>query len=95
MKGWISALLVLALLAAPAAIAECEGWAVATQDTWIRETPDPEGEPVAEVVEGTEVEYGGFTKYDEAHEPWYGVTWEDATGWIPGEDVELKWSTLY
>ena len=37
----------------------------------------------------------GFTKYDEDHEPWYGVTWEDATGWIPGEDVELKWSTLY
>ena len=27
--------------------------------------------------------------------PWYGVTWEDATGWIPGEDVVLKWSTLY
>lgn len=96
MKRWMSALLALALLMVTAGLAEeCEGWAVAKEDTWIRETPDPEGKPVTEVVEGTELEYGGFTKYDEEHEPWYGVTWEEATGWIPGEDVELKWSTLY
>lgn len=95
MRRWMSALLALALLTVSAGLAECEGWAVATEDTWIRETPDPEGEPVAEVVEGTELEYGGLTKYDDDHQPWYGVTWEEVTGWIPGGDAELKWSTLY
>lgn len=95
MKRWISALLALALLTCSVALAECEGWAVVTEDSEIRETPDPEGEVLAEVIESTELEYGGFTKFDEEHNPWYGVTWEDVSGWIPGSDAELKWSTLY
>ena len=96
MKRWIAALMAFALLLMCAALAEeCEGWAVATEDSEIRDTPDPEGEVLMEVVEGDELEYGGFTKYDENHNPWYGVTWQEITGWIPGSDAELKWSTLY
>lgn len=95
MKRWIAALVALALLSACAALAECEGWAVARRDSAIREKPDPQGKVLVEVVEGAELEYGGFTKYDGDHNPWYGVSWQDITGWIPGGDVELKWSTLY
>lgn len=95
MKRWLSALLALALLTVSSGLAECEGWAVAMKDTWLRKTPDPEGEALMEIIEGTELEYGGFIKYDEDREPWYGVTWEEVAGWIPGGDVELKWSTLY
>ena len=95
MKRWTAALLALAMLLACGALAECEGWAIANVDSEIRETPDPEGEVILEVPEGTELEYGGFTKYDEKHEPWYGVSTDDVTGWIPGSDAELMWSTLY
>ena len=97
MKRWIAALAALMLLigCAAGALAECEGWAVTIRDSEIRETPDPEGEVLMEAGEDTELEYSGFTRYDEDHNPWYGVTWEDVTGWIPGADAELKWSTLY
>lgn len=96
MKRIMAALLALMVLLTCAALAEeCEGWAVARVDTQIRQTPDAQGEVVLEIVEGTELEYGGFTKYDADHNPWYGVSWQDVTGWIPGSDAELKWSTLY
>ena len=105
MKRWIAALVLLALFSTVAACAEsfpadtvmsaCEGWAVATENTEIHRTPDYTAEVVLEVAEGTELEYDGFTKYDNAHEPWYSVSWRDVTGWIPGSDAELKWSTLY
>lgn len=96
MKRWTAALLALMLLLMCAALAEaCEGWAVATVNTRVRDIPDAQGRVVLEVHAGEELEYGGFTKYDDAHNPWYGVTWSDGSGWIPGSDAELKWSTLY
>lgn len=100
MKRWIATLAALMLLigCAAGAMAEdaaCEGWAVAIRDTEVRETPDPEGEVLAEVARDAELEYSGFTRYDEDHRPWYGVAWEEISGWIPGADAELKWSTLY
>lgn len=96
MKRWIAALLALTImiLGCPA-LAECEGWAVARRDTQVRQTPDPEGKVIAEISKGDELEYGGFTKYDSDDKPWYGVSVNGATGWIPGEDADLKWSTLY
>ena len=97
MRRFAAALLALAMLLSCAALAEaeCEGWAVANKDSLVRETPDPDGKVIMEVPEGTELEYGGFTKYDESHERWYGVSMEDKDGWIPGADAQLMWSTLY
>ena len=96
MKRIIAALLALTILIMScAALAECEGWAVAKKDTQIRETPDPEGKVIGKVSKGDELEYGGFTKYDDGDKPWYGVSLNGASGWIPGADADLKWSTLY
>lgn len=96
MKRCVAALLALVLLILGcAALAECEGWAVVKKDTSIRQTPDPEGKVIKEVNKGDELEYGGFTKYDGSDKPWYGVGVDGATGWIPGADADLKWSTLY
>ena len=96
MKRCIAALLALILLIAGcAALAECEGWAVVKKDTSIRQTPAPEGKVIEEVFKGDELEYGGFTKYDGDDKPWYGVSVNGVSGWIPGADADLKWSTLY
>ena len=95
MKRWLAALLALTILAACSALAECEDWAVVLKDSVIRETPDAQGKSLMEVPVDTELEYSGFTRYDALHQPWYGVSWLEVTGWIPGSDAELKWSTLY
>ena len=96
MIRWIAALLaLLVMISGCAALAECEGWAVARRDTQIRQTPDPAGEVLAKVSKGDELEYGGYPKYDDAEQPWDGVSLDDISGWIPGEDADLKWSTLY
>lgn len=96
MKRWFPALMALTIMILGcAALAECEGWAVARRDTQVRQTPDPEGKVIAEISKGDELEYGGFTKYDGDDKPWYGVSVNGANGWIPGEDADLKWSTLY
>ena len=95
MKRWMAALLALAIMLSCAALAECEGWAVAKKDTQVRETPDPASKVLRDTFKGDELEYGGFTKYDADGKPWYGVSVNGVTGWIPGADADLKWSTLY
>lgn len=95
MKRWIAALLALAMMLSCAALAECEGWAVAKKDNQVRQTPDPEGKVIEKISKGDELEYGGFTKYDDSGNPWYGVSVNGITGWIPGADAELVFSTLY
>ena len=95
MRQWIAALLALAMMLSCAALAECEGWAVANKDTQVRETPDPEGKVLEDVSKGDELEYGGFTRYDAEDDPWYGVSVDNVSGWIPGADADLVFSTLY
>ena len=95
MKRIVIWLCVAALLTGCAALAESEGWALASREVTLFEKPEAGAAAVAKVPAGSEMEYLGKTAYDKEGGAWYRVSYKDAEGWASEKDVALKWATLY
>ena len=97
MKRVLIVILAAALiLSLTAVLAETgDGWVLVKADAKVYAQPKAEGPAVFEAPKGTELEYLGVTKYDEARNAWYGVSYKGEKGWIDSESAQLKWSTLY
>ena len=89
----LAALLTLSLTAALAETGD--GWVLVKADAKVYAQPKADGPVAFEAPKGSELEYLGVTKYDEAKTAWYGVSYKGKKGWIDEKSAQLKWSTLY